>query len=109
MVHHAGPFAHGTGAAWAYSAVATFATGLLPPNAGNVYCEAAAVIVALILLGRFLEARSKGRTSEAIKRLMGPQAKTARPERGGEAVEVAVAEVREGGVVLVHPGGNRCR
>ena len=94
----------GTGAAWAYSAVATFAPGLLPADARHVYYEAAAVIVTLILLGRFLEARSKGRTSEAIKRLMGLQAKTARVERGAETAEVPVAEVRAGDVVLVRPG-----
>jgi Cu+-exporting ATPase len=94
----------GTGAAWAYSVVATFAPGLLPAQALAVYYEAAAVIVTLILLGRFLEARSKGRTSEAIKRLMGLQARTARVERDGEAVEVPVAEVRASDVVLVRPG-----
>jgi len=59
----------GTAAAFGYSVVATFAPRLLPPGTVNVYYEAAAVIVALILLGRFLEARAKGRTSEAIKRL----------------------------------------
>ena len=94
----------GTGAAWAYSAVATFAPALLPADALYVYYEAAAVIVTLILLGRYLEARSKGRTSEAIKRLMGLQAKTARVERGGEALEVPVGEVRAGDIVLVRPG-----
>ena len=94
----------GTGAAWAYSAVATFTPALLPADARNVYFEAAAVIVALILLGRYLEARSKGRTSEAIRRLIGLQARTARVERGGKAVEVPVAEVRAGDIVLVRPG-----
>ncbi len=94
----------GTGAAWAYSVVATFLPSLLPSQALAVYYEAAAVIVTLILLGRLLEARSKGRTSEAIKRLMGLQARTARIERDGEAIEVPVAEVRTGDVVLVRPG-----
>ncbi|WP_198382732.1 heavy metal translocating P-type ATPase [Roseomonas sp. KE2513] len=94
----------GTGAAWAYSAVATFAPALLPTNARHVYYEAAAVIATLILLGRYLEARSKGRTSEAIRRLMGLQAKTARVERGGEALEILVGEVRADDVVLVRPG-----
>jgi len=65
----------GSSAAWAYSVVATFAPGLLPHGTANVYFEASAVIVTLILLGRFLEARAKGRTSEAISRLMGLQAK----------------------------------
>nr|WP_255528808.1 heavy metal translocating P-type ATPase [Roseomonas sp. KE0001] len=94
----------GTGAAWIYSTVATFTPSLLPADARNVYYEAAAVIVTLILLGRFLEARSKGRTSEAIKRLMGLQAKTARVERGGQAVELPVAEVGAGDIVLIRPG-----
>ena len=68
----------GTSAAYAYSVVATFLPGALPAGTDNVYYEAAAVIVTLILLGRYLEAKAKGRTSEAIKRLMGLQAKTAR-------------------------------
>ncbi|MCU0908938.1 MAG: copper ion binding protein, partial [Rhodobacteraceae bacterium] len=68
----------GTSAAYGYSLVATFAPGVLPEGTTFVYFEAAAVIVTLILLGRYLEARAKGRTSEAIKRLVGLQAKTAR-------------------------------
>src|SRR5690606_28290882 len=60
----------GTAAAWLYSVVATFAPGLLPAGSVNVYYEAAAVIVALVLLGRFLEARARGRTSAAIRRLV---------------------------------------
>ncbi|WP_159587642.1 heavy metal translocating P-type ATPase [Chelativorans xinjiangense] len=94
----------GTGAAWLYSVVATFLPGLLPEGTRHVYFEAAAVIITLILLGRFLEARAKGRTSEAIKRLMGLQAKTARILREGEAVEVPLNEVKVGDLVLVRPG-----
>ncbi len=94
----------GTGAAWVYSLVATFAPGVLPPGTANVYYEAAAVIVALILLGRFLEAKAKGRTSEAIKRLVGLQAKTARVVRGEATIEVALADVRAGDIVQVRPG-----
>jgi heavy metal translocating P-type ATPase len=94
----------GTLAAFGYSLVATFAPGILPPGTQNVYYEAAAVIVTLILLGRLLEARAKGRTSEAIKRLVGLQAKTARVLRNGGLVEVPVAEVRPGDVVEVRPG-----
>ena len=94
----------GTSAAWAYSLVATFAPGLLPAGTHYVYYEAAAVIVTLILLGRYLEARAKGRTSEAIKRLVGLQAKTARVERNGEVVEVPLADVRRGDIVQVRPG-----
>ena len=65
-------------AAYGYSLVATFRSSLLPAGTVNVYYEAAAVIVTLILLGRFMEARAKGHTSEAIKRLAGLQAMTAR-------------------------------
>ncbi|PZR00219.1 MAG: heavy metal translocating P-type ATPase [Cereibacter sphaeroides] len=94
----------GVTAAYTYSLVATFTPGLLPPGTLNVYYEAAAVIVTLILLGRYLEARAKGRTSEAIKRLVGLQAKTARVLRGGVVTEVPVAEVRPGDIVEVRPG-----
>jgi Cu+-exporting ATPase len=94
----------GTSAAWAYSVVATFAGGLLPEGTQNVYYEAAAVIVTLILLGRFLEARAKGRTSEAIRRLVGLQAKTARVLRGGTVVEVPLADVKPGDPIQVRPG-----
>ncbi len=94
----------GTAAAWGYSVVATFAFGLLPAGTANVYYEAAAVIVTLILLGRLLEARAKGRTSEAIKHLMGLQPKTARVRRDEETVEIPITEVRAGDMVLVRPG-----
>ena len=94
----------GTFAAYGYSLVATFAPGLLPAGTVNVYYEAAAVIVTLILLGRYLEARAKGRTSEAIKRLVGLQAKTARVIREGTAQEVPIADVRPGDLVEVRPG-----
>ena len=94
----------GSGAAWAYSVVATFLPGVLPAGTGNVYYEAASVIVTLILLGRFLEARAKGRTGEAIKKLVGLQAKTARVMRDGIAVEVPLREVRSGDIVVVRPG-----
>ncbi|MCY1332737.1 Copper-transporting P-type ATPase [compost metagenome] len=94
----------GTSAAWIYSVVATFAPDLLPDGTANVYYEAAAVIVTLILLGRFLEARAKGRTSEAIKHLMGLQAKTARVVRNGETIEVPLSDVTAGDTVLVRPG-----
>ncbi len=94
----------GTSAAYGYSLVATFAPGVLPAGTTFVYYEAAAVIVTLILLGRYLEARAKGRTSEAIKRLVGLQAKTARVVRIGVATELPVAEVRPGDLVEVRPG-----
>ena len=94
----------GTMAAYLYSLVATFAPQLLPSGTVNVYYEAAAVIVTLILAGRFMEARAKGRTSEAIKRLVGLQAKTARVRRNGQTLEVAIAEVVPGDIVEVRPG-----
>ncbi|KFG69960.1 heavy metal translocating P-type ATPase [Microvirga sp. BSC39] len=94
----------GTSAAYAYSVVATFLPGLLPAGMANVYYEAAAVIVSLILLGRYLEAKAKGRTSEAIKHLMGLQAKTARVMRDGQALEIPLDQVLAGDVVQVRPG-----
>ncbi|AMS40582.1 heavy metal translocating P-type ATPase [Aminobacter aminovorans] len=94
----------GSTAAWAYSVVATFAPGVLPAGTANVYYEASAVIVTLILLGRVLEAKAKGRTSEAIKRLVGLQAKSARIERNGSFVDVPLDEVVSGDVVQVRPG-----
>lgn len=95
----------GTAAAFAYSAVATFAPGLLPAGTVHVYFEAAAVIVALILLGRFMEARAKGQTSEAIRRLVQLQASTARVQRqDGQWQEVDIAQVLTGDVLQVRPG-----
>ena len=94
----------GTSAAFAYSVVATFVPTLLPAGTVNVYYEAAAVIVALILLGRFMEARAKGNTSEAIRRLVQLQAKTARVRKGGVVQEVDIAQVRSGDVIEVRPG-----
>ncbi len=94
----------GTAAAWGYSVVATFLPGLLPAGTVNVYYEAAAVIVALVLLGRWLEARAKGRTSEAIKRLVGLQARVAHVRRDGRLVDLPVEQVAEGDVVEVRPG-----
>lgn len=94
----------GTAAAFGYSVVATFLPQLLPPGTVNVYYEAAAVIVALILLGRFLEARAKGRTSEAIKRLVNLQAKVAHVLRDGRSVDVPISEVVAGDLLDVRPG-----
>ncbi|MFT3801869.1 MAG: heavy metal translocating P-type ATPase [Burkholderiaceae bacterium] len=94
----------GTLAAYAYSVIATFAPSLLPAGTVNVYYEAAAVIVALILLGRFLEARAKGRTSQAIQRLVGLQAKLAHVLRDGRAIDIPIGEVAAGDLVEVRPG-----
>lgn len=94
----------GTSAAYGFSLVATFAPGLLPAGTANVYYEAAAVIVVLILLGRLLEARAKGRTGEAIRKLVGLQPRTARVERDGEVVERPIEDIRVGDIVHVRPG-----
>lgn len=94
----------GTLAAYAYSVVATFTPHLLPAGTVNVYFEAAAVIVTLILLGRYLEARAKGRTSEAIKRLVGLQARIAHVSRDGRVIDLPIGEVVSGDVVEVRPG-----
>lgn len=94
----------GTAAAFLFSAVAVFVPGLLPAGTVNVYFEAAAVIVTLILVGRWLEAGARGRASEAIGRLVGLQAGSARVRRDGKTVETAVSDVRPGDVVEVRPG-----
>lgn len=94
----------GTSAAYGFSLISTFTPGILPAGTANVYYEAAAVIVVLILLGRFLEARAKGRTGEAIRKLVGLQAKVARVERAGEVVELAIEEIIVGDLIHVRPG-----
>jgi len=94
----------GTWAAYGYSLVATFAPGLLPPDAVHVYYEASATIITLVLLGRWLEARSRGRTSDAIRRLMGLRPETARVRRDDEIVEVPLDAVMPGDLVVVRPG-----
>jgi P-type Cu+ transporter len=96
----------GTGTAYLYSLFPTFFPqwfinqGLSP----DVYFEAATVIIALILLGGLLQNRAKGRTSEAIRKLMGLQARTARVIRNGQEIDIPIAEVVLGDVVLVRPG-----
>jgi Cu+-exporting ATPase len=96
----------GTSAAYLYSLIVTFAPheimveGLMV----HVYFDTSAAIIVLILLGRFLEARAKGRTSEAIKKLIGLQPKTARVLRNGNEVDIPVEEVTPGDVIIVRPG-----
>ena len=94
----------GTSAAYGYSVVATFLPGLLPAGSVHVYFEASALIITLILLGRFLEARARGATSEAIRKLVGLQPKTAHVQRDGESVEVDVSLLQPGDLVRVRPG-----
>ena len=96
--------AMGTSAAWGYSVVALFAPALLPAGTVNVYFEAAAVIITLILIGRLLEARARGKTSDAIRRLMRIQPRSARVRRGAEVVEIPIGEVTVGDVLEVRPG-----
>lgn len=94
----------GAGAAWTYSMLVTLAPGLLPVGLRAVYFEAAAVIVTLILVGRWLEARAKGRTGAAIRALLDLRPHVARRIEGGRIVEVAADALRVGDRVLVHPG-----
>jgi Cu+-exporting ATPase len=97
----------GTSAAYFYSIFATFWPGAIESAEGvmaEVYFETAAIIIGLVLLGRWLEARAKGQTSAAIKRLMGLRAKTARVVRDGDEVDVPIEEVVSGDVVIVRPG-----
>jgi len=94
----------GTGAAYLYSLVVTFAPQLLPENARHTYFEAAAVVVTLVFLGKFLEAVAKGRASDAIRKLLGLKARTARVLRDGKEEEMPIEAVRPGDIVLVRPG-----
>lgn len=94
----------GAGAAFVYSTLVTFAPRLFAAEASHVYFESAAVIVTLILLGRTLEARAKGRTGAAIERLIGLEAKTARVIRQGTELEVPLEDVAVDDIVLVRPG-----
>ncbi len=109
----------GTGAAFLYSVVVTVTPGLLPAvsamasgasdtmgahGAPAVYFEVATAIIALVLVGRLLEARARGRTSEAIRRLLNLQPRTARVVRDGIELDVPAADVLQGDLVLVRPG-----
>ena len=82
----------------------TFAPRLFPAGTSYVYFESAAVIVTLILLGRSLEARAKGRAGAAIEHLIGLKPKTARVLREGTPIDIALDEVAVGDIVLVKPG-----
>lgn len=94
----------GTGAAYLYSLVVTFAPHLLPANARHTYFEAAAVVITLVFLGKFLEAVAKGRASDAIRKLLGLKARTARVLRENTEQEVPIEAVEPGDIVLVRPG-----
>ncbi|WP_436494307.1 heavy metal translocating P-type ATPase [Actinokineospora sp. HUAS TT18] len=94
----------GTVAAYGYSLVVTLAPGLLPEDVREVYYEAVGVILTLILLGRLLEARAKAGTGEAIRALLGLQARTARVLRDGVEAEIGVDEVVVGDEIVIRPG-----
>jgi Cu+-exporting ATPase len=94
----------GTSTAYLYSVFVT----LLPPDISGIgaetYYDTAAVIITLILLGRYLEQRAKGRTSEAIKKLMGLRARNAKVIRNGEEVEISAEDLKVGDIVVIRPG-----
>ena len=94
----------GSGAAYLYSLTALLAPRIFPAGTANLYFEAAGVIVTLILLGRFLEARAKGHTSDAIKKLMRLYPRNARVMREGKEVEIPVEQVIPGDTIVIRPG-----
>ena len=96
----------GTGVAYAFSATITLFPDLFAAEGVQhaVYFDTAAIIIALVLLGRFLEARARGQTSEAIRKLMGLRPKTARVVRGDAEIDVPIEQVVVGDLVLVRPG-----
>ena len=94
----------GTGAAWLYSMVVVFFPGLLPEMARHVYFEATAMIIGLINLGLALEVKARGRTSEAIKRLVGLQVKTARIVRDDQEIDIPIEDVELDDIVRLRPG-----
>jgi Cu+-exporting ATPase len=94
----------GTGAAWLYSAVAIVFPGIFPEGTSEPFFDVVAVVIALVVLGQALEIRAKGRTSEAIKKLMGLQAKTARVIRDNVEMDIPVEEVLVGDTIQVRPG-----
>lgn len=94
----------GTSSAYFFSIYTGFISSEAASGMGDLYFEASAVIITLVLLGKYLEAGAKGKTSEAIKKLMGLQPKTARVEREGIEIEVPIADVVPGDIVLIRPG-----
>jgi Cu+-exporting ATPase len=96
----------GTTVAYGYSVIATFFPGLfaVPGAAPHVYYETSAAIIVLVLLGRYFETRAKGKTSEAVKKLIGLQPKAARVIRDGGEVDIPLEEVAAGDRVVVRPG-----
>lgn len=94
----------GTGTAWLYSMVIAIRPEIVPPLGRHIYFEAALIIIALINLGQALEMRARGKTSEAIRRLIGLQAKTARVLRDGEEMDIPIEQVGLDETIRVRPG-----
>ncbi|MCJ7626859.1 MAG: heavy metal translocating P-type ATPase [Longimicrobiales bacterium] len=94
----------GTGSAWIYSTFAVVLPGLFPEGTAHPFFEATAVVITLVMLGQALEARAKGKTSQALRRLMDLRPRTARVLRGGKEVEIPAQEVQVGELVVVRPG-----
>lgn len=94
----------GTAAAWLYSTFAVLVPSIFPQGTSEPFYDVVAVVIALVVLGQALELRAKGRTGEAIKKLIGLQAKTARVVRDGKEMDIPVEEVLVGDVVQVRPG-----
>jgi Cu+-exporting ATPase len=94
----------GTAAAWLYSTIAVLFPSIFPQGTSEPFYDVVAVVIALVVLGQALELRAKGRTGEAIKKLIGLQAKTARVVRNEKEMDIPVEEVLVGDVVQVRPG-----
>jgi P-type Cu+ transporter len=94
----------GTGSAWLYSAVYAVAPSLFPPEAAGMFFDVAVIVIALVLLGQALEAKARGQSSEAIKKLLELQAKTARVIRDDKELDIPLEQVVVGDTVLVRPG-----
>jgi len=94
----------GSSAAYGYSLVATFLPNILPEGTRHVYYEASATIIAIILLGKWMEHRAKGRTGEAIKKLLSLEAKTARVQQDGSWTELPLEQVKLADIIQVRPG-----
>ncbi len=94
----------GTSAAWLYSTIAVLFPSIFPKGTSEPFYDVVAVVIALVVLGQALELRAKGRTGEAIKKLIGLQAKTARVVRDDKEMDIPVGEVLVGDVVQVRPG-----
>ncbi|WP_210772061.1 HAD-IC family P-type ATPase, partial [Metallibacterium scheffleri] len=97
--------ATGTGAAWLYSLLVLLLPTLFPPQSRHVYFDSAAVVVAAVLLGKYMEVLAKGRASSAIRKLVGLQARTARRlDAQGNEQDVPAAQLRVGDRIVVRPG-----